>query len=360
MLSDSFRKKRGHFFSNPAFWALLLVFVPMFWSGLYSENIFYWAGRMRIKMPFLGLPIAFFFLPKLTAQDFRRLAIFYVLMMCLTAIGVTIHYALNFEAINKLIGQGQNIPVPRNHIRFSLGIAIAVMISLGLFLDKKPLNRWQKRLGLVVAVLLFLFQHLLAVRSGIVGMYLGLLVFLAKALTQKEYRIYGFLGVFLLLLTPFLGRKYLPSLENKIGYMLYDWEMRQKGAGNNYSDSGRILSMQLGLKMGNEHPLLGIGAGDILDEMEQELRPMGITKELVPHNEYIYYYATTGGVGLTLFLMGILTPIFYRKHYKNTLFLSVQVILLLSFFVEPTLETAAGTGYYLLWLLLGLLYILDE
>ena len=181
IVSPSLRKKWSAFFQAPSFWALLLVFFIIFFSGLYSDNFDYWFERSRIKLPFLGLPIAFFFLPKLSQKDYRKIGLFYIIVMVLSAIGVTLNYLMDYEHINALIGQGQNIPVPRNHIRFSLGIAIALMISIGLYFDESPLFKRQKALVFITAILLFIFQHLLAVRSGIVGMYLGLFIFLIKS-----------------------------------------------------------------------------------------------------------------------------------------------------------------------------------
>ncbi len=357
IISCSLRKKWSAFFRTPSFWALLLVFFTIFLSGLYSDNFDYWFERSRIKLPFLGLPIAFFFLPKLTQKDFRRIAIFYNVVMVLSAIGVTVNYGLDFEHINTLIGQGQNIPVPRNHIRFSLGIAIALMLSVGLYFDESPLFKKQKVLVLISGILLFLFQHLLAVRSGIVGVYLGLFVFILKSFTIKKYRHWGWVSLMLLVIMPYLGQKYIPSLKKKVGYMLYDWKMRQHGKAEEYSDSGRVKSMKIGLKIGNAHPLLGVGAGDMRHEMDLYLSSYFRKKGLLPHNEYVFYYAATGIIGLGLFLVGVLMPIFWRKHYQSVIFLSIQVILLLSFFVEATLETSAGTGYYLYWSLLGLLFV---
>jgi len=360
IISPSLRKKWGAFFRTPSFWALTLVFFSIFFSGLYSDNFDYWFERSRIKLPFLGLPIAFFFLPKLAQKDYRKIALFYIFVMVLSAIGVSINYGLDFEQINTLIGQGQNIPVPRNHIRFSLGIAIALMLSIGLYVDESPLFKKQKTLVVIAAILLFFFQHLLAVRSGIIGMYLGLLVFLVKSITIRKYRRFGFLGLALIIIMPYLGQRYIPSLNRKVGYMLYDWKMRQQGRAEQYSDSGRIASIQLGLKIGNEHPILGVGAGDLQDKMGLYLNPIHQKKGLIPHNEYVLYYASTGIVGLGLFLFGILSPIFWRKHYMSALFLSIQVILLLSFFVEATLETSTGTGYYLFWSLIGLLFVTND
>ncbi len=360
ILSPSLRKKWDGFWGAPSFWALLLVFFTIFFSGLYSDNFDYWFERSRIKLPFLGLPIAFFFLPKLSQKDYRKIALFYILVMVISAIGVTINYGLDFDRINTLIGQGQHIPVPRNHIRFSLGIAIAVILSIGLYFDASPLFKKQKLVVGLIGVLLFFFQHILAVRSGMLGVYLGLLVFVIKSLSIRKYRSLGILSIAFIIILPYLGQKYIPSLKRKVGYMLYDWKMRQEGQASQYSDSGRIASIKAGLKIGHSQPALGVGAGDLHQEMDKYLNVYQQKKGLIPHNEYVFYYAATGIMGLVLFLFGVLTPIFWRKHYQNALFLSIQVILLLSFFVEATLETSTGTGYYLFWSLLGLLFVSND
>ncbi len=356
-LSDAFRHKTKSFFKHPGYWSYILLFLPIFFSGWYSEDLAYWLTRIRIKLPFLGLPLAYFLLPRLTAKEFRGIAIFYIGALFVTALGVFVNYLLNFEAINGLIGQGQNIPVPRNHIRFSIGIAIAIMLSIGLVFDKKPIWKGQKRVFAVVGILLFLFQHLLAVRSGLLGLYVGLAILLGYAILHPPYRKLGVVSLVFIIFGVLVSFKAIPSLRKKIGYMKYDWQMRKKGNGHNYSDSGRILSMQLAMELGKKNPAFGVGAGDIKNEMSILLRKHGHQQDLLPHNEYLFYYASTGLVGLGIFLLGILIPIFSQKHYKHVIFLAVQAILLSSFLTEATIETSTGVGYFLLWSLLGLLFM---
>ncbi len=353
-LSDSFRNKTKSFFKHPAYWGYMLIFLPILFSGLYSEDLDYWLTRIRIKLPFLGLPLAYFLLPRLTAKEYRGIAIFYIVALLITALGVFINYLLNFDAINVMISQGQNIPVPRNHIRFSLGIAIAIILSIGLVFDRNPVWKWQKHIFIIIGILLFIFQHLLAVRSGLLGLYVGLIILIGYAILHLPYRKVGVMSLVLIIFGVLFSIKVIPSLRTKIGYMKYDWQMRKAGKGNNYSDSGRILSMQLALELGKKNRAFGVGAGDIKNEMSLLLRKHNHPKDLLPHNEYLFYYASTGLIGLGVFLVGIGLPIFSSKHYENVLFLAVQAILLSSFLTEATIENSTGVGYFLLWSLLGL------
>lgn len=348
------------FFHTPSYWGLLLIFLPILYSGFYSENTPYWLERIRIKLPFLVLPLAYFFQPILTKVDYRKIGLFYIVVMGISAIGVTINYGLHFDHINQLIGMGHNIPVPRNHIRFSLGIAIATLLSLGLFFDPTPIKKWQKKVGLVLFILLFSFQHLLAVRSGLAGLYVGLLVLLLYSIFSKKHYKKGLLGILAIIAIPYTSIQTIPSLRAKVGYMKYDWSMSKKGEGENYSDHGRILSMQLALDIGRQHTIWGVGAGDIKDNMKELLESHHYSKILIPHNEYLFYFAATGLVGLIFLILGLFFPLLLAKSPPNAVFLSIQAILLISFFVEPTLETSTGVGYYLLWTLLGLRYINND
>ena len=73
-----------------------------------------------------------------------------VLLMIGLALLILTNYALNWEAINQAIREGQSVPVPRNHIRFSLLVAITSLIALDLGRQKA----WQrrKRLRLTVTI----------------------------------------------------------------------------------------------------------------------------------------------------------------------------------------------------------------
>lgn len=340
-------QKLRHFLRRPDYWAPILLFLPVLWTGLYSEDTNGWLRVMRIRLPFLGLPVAFFLLPRLSRKELKAVAGIFIGAAVVVAVGVLVNYAMHFETIQAKLKTGQYIPVPRHHIRFSIGIAIAFTLSVALSLDS-GLPRQPRRAATGAAIFLFLFQHILAVRSGLVSLYLAILVLALYGMTVRRFRRAAVLTLLVLVLVPPVALRLVPSLREKVNYTIYDFKMYLRGKGQGYSDSERLTSIQIGLSLGRKHWLTGVGIGDVKQETGRRMKAMHYVKFLDPHNEYVFFFAGAGLPGLLFLLAGLWIPFWYRRHYRNPFFTAIQVIFFLTLMVEAGLETSAGAGYYLL------------
>jgi O-antigen ligase len=340
-----------------AWFAGTLIFFMILASGLWSTDDFpYLLERLRIRLPFLLMPLVFATLPAFSQRQYRN--IFYLLLVLSTILGfgVSINYLLHFEAIQESLKNGKAVPVPINHIRFSLLMGLATLGGVVLLFEKHRLKfHWEKWLQAGCTLWLFLFVHVLAVRSGLVALYLGLLVFaLYYVFKQSSWKM-GVVFLLGFLLVPLLAIKFTPSLQEKIRYMRYDYEMYKKGEGKKYSDSERIISLQAGVELVKDHPLLGVGYGDLKKEIREwyaQHYPDFEVKD--PHNEFLMIAAGTGLLGLALFLgiWGFL--LLYNNHYKDPFFLAFFTIVQASFMVESTIENSTGTTFVSFFLFLGI------
>lgn len=100
----------------------------------------------------------------------------------------------------------------------------------------------------------------------------------------------------------------------------------------------------------------GVG-GNIQDEFntyfKSQASELGNKYWLHSHNQYLTYFVVGGLVGFLLFLWAVFYPlVIYAK--KNLLLTLFQVILLISFITEDTLETQPGVTMYVLFLALGI------
>ena len=141
--------------------------------------------------------------------------------------------------------------------------------------------------------------------------------------------------------------------------MLWDLKMYNQGTGENYSDSGRIRSIKIGLEIVKEAPVLGVGFGDIREVCRLKyIEKYGHQADsLFPHNQYITIFAASGIVGLLLFLFGIFQPVFHNLAYREPAFLGFSVILWLSFLVENTIERSYSIGLFLIFTLTAIHYM---
>lgn len=106
----------------------------------------------------------------------------------------------------------------------------------------------------------------------------------------------------------------------------------------------------------NENPILGVG-GDIQHEFNSYFESE--TSELAhqywhhSHNQYLTYFVVGGILGFLGFLWAVFYP--FRIYLKENLILTMaQLVMLISFITEDTLETQPGVTMYVLFLALGI------
>ena len=333
--------------------ALLLIWPAL--SFFWSEDQGYWLSRVRVRIPFLVLPWAFANLPRLSDRQYCGLLYLLVWALVFTCLGIALHYSANEEEILVGLARGQPIPVPRSHIRFNLVLATGIVAGVWLWARGFVLRYvWERKALACAVVLLFGFIHFLSVRSGLAALYAALL-FSAGYVVVVQRR--WWLGAVLLLFlsaAPVIAFYNSPSLYTRISYMFYDWGQYQKSAGSDYSDAGRWVSLEVGLQLWREHPLLGTGIGDLPAETRRVVQgrfPNYVSDPKLPHNQFLYLLAGLGLIGLLTSLMALLAPFAERQTRSFYLFCAFQVIVFVSFLVEYTLETSIGAAFYLFYTL---------
>ncbi|MEY4935570.1 MAG: hypothetical protein RIS64_1929 [Bacteroidota bacterium] len=341
---------------NPAFLILTVWFSTVFISGLWSEDIVFWLERVRLRLPFVILPIAFMSLPAFNARQLYGLFYGFVILMSVISLGVLINYAFHFDAINERIKIGKYVPIPLDHIRFSIELSFATLCGLELWLRN---FFWKKAFEtqLILGLTLFLFVtlHVLSVRSGLSCLYICLIIRILQYIFQKKKYIIGIGLLIILLSIPFVAYKTIPTLNNKINYALWDWKMRQQGTGQAYSDSERWIANRIGWQLWKTAPILGIGAGDVRTATEKiyiKKYPNLLPKE--PHNQWLYIGVGTGIWGVLACLGAFFYPLLRRRAYQEPLFLMLHLNLFTSFIPESPVEIAIGTAFYVFFVCLYL------
>ena len=348
--------QRAH---GPEFLSFLLVYAVHASTGFLHSNL---ANKILqqdlvLQLPFVLLPVAFWLLPtwKLRQQQFLWLLL---LGCCLiAATGATVNYLLHNEEIEALYLQSKVMPTEPDHIRFSLLISIAVVAGVILIFNKQLPRVWE-RLTAAAVVLLFLFQHLLAVRSGIVTMYgAGFVWLLWVGYHQRRWKT-SFIGAGLII---GLGAGCLlvfPTLQNKIINTRTDAsQFDSVEAANNYSMVARVYSYQAAWAIIQQHPLLGVSKVRLADEMAQQYSyrfpAIDPDRYVLPHNQFIYNLAAYGLIGLVIFILGYYYLLWKNLGRQNVLLGLIYLIVTISFLAEYTLESNIGVIVGLFFMLLA-------
>lgn len=353
------------FFKQPAFLLFVFIFILTALSLFQTENTAYLMERLRIRLPFLFLPFAIFVAPSFTKDTYFKILSTFVLLITMVSIGVFVNYLLHFQEFNELYGKGQVIPTPIHHIRFSLLMAVAIASTMYMILqDEFGFPFISKQIAITLAFLLIFILHFLAVRSGLLALYAILLFSVVFYIFHSKQWARAAVLFLALSIFGFIAATTIPTIKNKIAYTKYNIEQFHKNENiHHLSDSRRLGSLIAGISLVKEHPFFGVGVGDIRDNTNEYLLehfPDIANLELMPHNQFLWYFSATGIIGGILFFLCTIGPLFYYEAYKDFLFGALQVIFISSYMVEHTLETQLGVACYIIFPLLSLRYLYEK
>ena len=357
-----FKQYCSNWWQNKAFFAASVPFLLMLAGGFWTSDGGYLFHTLKMYLPFLILPMAFANLPPLSKKQFLGVLYFYFLTMSIACFVVLLNYGLHFQAATKLLGEGQPMPLMREHVTFGCMTAFSVFIGLELWSQKFV---WQYNFEriLIPALTIFLFValHVLSIRGGLFVMYICLIFKCLEFIFRKKKYILGVASLSLLAIIPLLSYRFVPSFRNKMNYSIWDLGKFREGTGGSYSDSERIVSIQIGWNIFKKHGLTGVGSGDVWSEIQAVYAQSGqFETAKMPHNQFLIIGIGTGIVGILIFLAAFLTPLFYKRRYKNSLFAIFHVIVFAYFWFEMPFEAAFSVAFYTFGVSLFLNFSLTE
>ncbi len=326
-----------------------------------SDNYDYLFERIRIKLPFIFLPLSFLFIQPFSKQNLTRLALVFITITTTTAAYITIKFILNYDVYIELIKQSQIVPGPINHIRFSLMAASCAFLSYFLLYDQSIKFHSYVEFGLKASMIfLILFIHIYSVRSGMIALYALIFYFLMKFLFQKGTWKQWIIYVGLFLASPFIAYYSSNSIQSKVNATLADISEYKQNKGNEFNSLGkRMVSYEVAFQVFLENPLFGCGIGDLENtnrRIFKEEHP-DIQTVIIPHNQFIYLLMGSGLIGTLIFSFAFYFPLFFKQNYHNSLLVAQYIILTLSFQTEPMLETQLGVAFSILFILFPWLWI---
>ena len=173
--------------------ALSIPFFLVLISGLWSENVGYWLERLRIRIPFLVLPVAFYFFEPLSKRTFYSLLYAFSIIIAFNCLVMIVNYAFHFEEVTYRLGRGKPMPYVKEHITFSIMAVFAFFSSLTLWRERFYLkNPIETKFLLGLSIFLFLSIHIISVRTGILTLYICLIInVLIYIFKEKSNKIRG-------------------------------------------------------------------------------------------------------------------------------------------------------------------------
>jgi len=81
--------------------AIISIFFIVLLSGLNSDSLDFWSKQIRLKLPFLILPIIFVNLPKFTSTEFSKIIYSFLIIASIAGLGTMINYGLDYAYITE-------------------------------------------------------------------------------------------------------------------------------------------------------------------------------------------------------------------------------------------------------------------
>lgn len=141
------------------------------------------------------------------------------------------------------------------------------------------------------------------------------------------------------------------GLNKRIGKILFEINAYQNGAdpsGNSVTQ--RLEFWRAGWHIFKEHPVLGVGTGDVPRAFEKAYveidSPLNDRWRLRAHNQYLTIAVAFGAIGLIVFLYCFFYPLSQKRHRRDYLYVTFFLISAVSFLNEDTLETQAGITFF--------------
>jgi hypothetical protein len=261
-----------------------------------------------------------------------------------------LYYVMHLEQSTTGYLQAKVLPVDmgNDHVRYAW--LLIVIFSWGLHLLSLPADgrkagdrKWL--ISLLVAI--FVFQHLLASKTGLLGTYLVLACYVVMHRGAPRMRM----AAWMLLLIPIAAWAIMPTFRNRLRFVLWDFQHYSRGAyTEGLSDAPRVISVQAGWETWKKNPLAGCGFGDlrreITDWYTRNTPALKDYEQLLPSNEFILHGAAGGLIAVLLFCIAALGPFFNRGLRRSFAWLSFHGIALMGFLYEIGLETQFGVFIY--------------
>lgn len=219
---------------------------------------------------------------------------------------------------------------------------------------RKETSAFRAKWLLLMLLLYFqIFIIALSSKAGIIALvilYAGLVFFVALRKSTLISNAIIFSGVMLCVMLILVAVN--PKVAERFVAMgeAISANRQETNADTVESSLGRILIWESAIEVLSRHPVLGVGTGDVRDELlkkyhKKELKPATRMKSNA-HSQYLQIYLAAGIPGLLILLACFAAGLYVALKYNNLLYF--LFILLFSFhvLVESLFERQAGVVFF--------------
>jgi O-antigen ligase len=229
-------------------------------------------------------------------------------------------------------------------------VAMFVILSIWIVLNtifSESSKKLQKVLWIISGIILLTSIYFLSCRSGFLVLFISFpIYFLFKERSKRKF-IYAVTILVFLLTGGFL----IVRTNERVKIILEqisDGSFNEKVAGDS-----RILIWKSSINIIRNSPLIGVGIGDVRDELMKEYSKMGNEDLLLnrynAHNQFLEVTLEGGLIGLAILVLILGYMTYYAISERNLLYGLFIVLIFIFFQFESVLYRFAGVSFFSLF-----------
>lgn len=344
-------------FSNmvkPGYAFLFMAFYLLHLTGLiYTDNMEFGWFDMEVKLSFLIFPLIFF-----TSKPYKELSIDHIktsfiagclisgIFLLIKGIGA---YLETGDITNLLYGK-LSMSYHASYYSMYLCMALAMIMHF-VFIRWEHISFWERSLYIVSKPIFLILIVLLMAKSGIITLIFVVVATFLYMLFSKKLKQASILLTSVLILV-FTLVQLVPESKVRINGALsvilnYSSDIDPNSV---ESTAERLLIWPVAMELIKEHPIIGVGTGDIKDELIKKYQSKGLsgvyTERLNAHNQFLQTFAALGVFGFLSLCFGLVLPLVYSLRRSNFIYAMLIMIIIINALTESILEVQAGVIFY--------------
>lgn len=192
---------------------------------------------------------------------------------------------------------------------------------------------------LIIFQTLFIFQ-MIAKTAIILNILLVMLSIIYYLIKFKKYWILSFFGISLIIVGWF-SSKHMSLPFNRIKERFFELQVSE-----NIARETRAKIWKASIPIIKNNILIGVGTGDVENKLLKQYKINKLKIKSNIHNQYLDYFMRFGLVGLLLFLLVLIYPIYYAIKIKNYILFCFSILIMGSCMTENILSRQLGIIFY--------------
>jgi len=353
LIGGEFKSK----FSNlvkPKYALLFMSFYFLHLIGLiYTDNLGFGWFDMEIKLSLMVFPLVFFTSRPLEKKDIDQINTLFILGCLISGVYLLLNGLMSYletKDINSFLYGKLSMGYHTSYYSMYLCLSLAI-IMFYIFTKWNDISLWKRMLFLVSKPVFLVLIVLLMSKSGIITLVFVVVITIMYLLFLKKI-IQASLLLSAVVILLFTAIHLIPETKVRIvGTIdLLLNKSTEINPNSVESTAERLLIWPVAIELISEHPLVGVGTGDIRDELIKKYikkEYSGVQmKGLNVHNQFLQTFAALGLFGFLSIAFGFILPLFYSIKKSNFIYAILILIIIINALTESVLEVQAGVIFY--------------